>query len=179
MKKYLGLLIILIVVSCNQPDKDSKNKELDYSIDGNWCFLNKSSVYTESFFSENYFRVYNQYLGMSPDFKYNIVDDTLFSTFQTGKSTKIQKSVVSWINKDKVVLRTGSGADTMDRVKSGDYLLGNIDPKVDSLNFSTAFSKRNDDYLINRGILTREEVEAFRNNQIIPEDVQEKLKEKR
>ncbi len=153
------------------------SKELVYSIDGNWCFLNKSSVYTESFFSKNFFRAYNQYLGMSPDFKYYIVDDTLFSTFSTGKKVKTQKSVISWINENKVVLRTGAGADTMDRITKGDFLLGTIDPKIDSLNFSTAFNKRNDNYLIQRGILTKEEVEAFRENQTIPGDVKEKLKQ--
>jgi len=67
----------------------------------------------------------------------------------------------------------------MDRVKVGDYLLGSIDPKIDSLNFSTAFNNRNDNYLVKRGILTQEEVEAFRKSQTIPEDVQEKLKQKK
>jgi len=179
MKKYFSLLIILIVVSCNQTDNSSQNKELDYDINGNWCFLNKSGVYTESFFSKDFFQVYNKYLGMSPEFNYHIVDDTLFSTFSTGKNVKTQKSVLSWLNEDKIILRTGTGADTMERVKVGDYLLGSIDPKIDSLNFSTAFNNRNDNYLVKRGILTKEEVEAFRKSQTIPEDVQEKLKQKK
>ena len=171
--------MILIVVSCNQTDPNSKSKKRDYSINGNWCFLNKSSVYTESFFSKDFFRVYNQYLGMSPDFKYYFVDDTLFSTFGKGNKVKTQKSVISWINENRVVLRTGTGADTMDRITKGDFLLGTIDPKIDSLNFVSAFRERNDNYLIQRGILTKEEVEAFRKNQIIPEDVKEKLKDKK
>jgi len=179
MKKYLSLLLILIVVSCNQTDPSSKSEKSDYTIVGNWCFLNKSSVYTESFFSKDFFRVYNQYLGMSPDFKYYIVDDTLISTFRKGKNFKTQKSVISWINEDRVVLRTGTGADTMDRITQGDFLLGTIDPKIDSLNFASAFGERNDNYLIQRGILTKEEVEAFRKNQTIPEDVKEKLKDKK
>ncbi len=179
MKKYLGLLTLLIVVSCNQPNRDSNSKKVVYTIDGNWCFLNKTGVYTESFFSKDFFKVYNQYLGISPDFKYYIIDDTLFSTFSTGKKVKTQKSVVAWINENKVVLRTGSGADTMDRITDGEFLLGTIDPKVDSLNFSKAFGNRNDNYLINRGILTKEEVEAFRQNQTIPGDVQEKLRNKK
>ncbi len=168
MKKYLSLLMILIVVSCNQTDPNSKSEKQDYTIDGSWCFLNKSSVYTESFFSKDFFHVYNQYLGMSPDFKYYIVDDTLFSTFSTGKKVKTQKSVISWINENRVVLRTGTGADTMDRITKGEFLLGTIDPKIDSSNFASAFRERNDNYLIQRGILTKEEVEAFRKNQIYP-----------
>jgi hypothetical protein len=177
MKKYISLLVILIIVSCNQTEnKSTTSQELVYDINGNWCFLNKSGVYTESFFSNDFFKVYNQYLGLSPDFKYHIIDDTLFSTFYTGKKLKTQKSVVTWVNEDKVVLRTGTGADTMERITNGNFSLGVIDPVIDSVNFTVAFSKRNDNYLIDRGILTKEEVEAFRKNQTIPEDVQEKLK---
>jgi hypothetical protein len=125
------------------------------------------------------FRVYDKHLGISPDFKYYIVKDTLVSTFNTGKKVRTQKSLIEWMNEDNVIMHSGTGADTMERIKSGDYLLGNIDRIKDSANYAIAFGNRNDNYLIQRGILTKEEVEAYRKDKVIPEDVKEKMEQKK
>jgi hypothetical protein len=174
MKKYLILIIVLILIACNQSNISTEEKEVVYDLKGNWCFLNSSGIYTESFFSHDMFRVYNKYLGISPDFKYYIVKDTLVSTFNTGKKVRMQKSLIAWINEDKVVMHTSTGADTMERISRGDYLLGNIDRIKDSANFAMAFAKRNENFLIQKGILTMEEVDAFRKDRVIPEDVKQK-----
>lgn len=179
MKKYLSLLLVLVIVSCNMSDSNTASEDMNYDITGNWQFLNKSGVYTESFFDTSYFRVFNLYLGISPDFKYYIDGDSLFTTFKSTKKVKPQMSIFSWINEDKVILETRTGADTMERIKDGKHLLETTNPLKDSIVFMQAFIKRNDDYLINRGILTREEVDAFRQNKTIPDDVQEKMNEKK
>lgn len=183
MNKYFSLLIILVIVSCNQAGNKTNNEVVEevinYDIQGNWHFLNKQGIYTESFFAEDYFRVFNLQLGVSPDFKYRINGDTLFSTFKSQQKAKPQRSLILWVNENKVIVQSRTGADTMQRMKSGEYLLGTIDPIVDTANFLSAFMNRNDNYLIERGVLTKEEVEAFRKENTIPDDVQEKLKEKK
>ena len=183
MNKYFSLLIVLVIVSCNQAgnktNSESNEEVIEYNIQGNWCFLNKQGVYTESYFAEDYFRVFNLQLGISPDFKYRIKGDTLFSTFKSQQKAKPQRSLISWIDEDKVIMESRSGADTMQRMKSSEFLLETSELPKDSVNFISAFMNRNDDYLISRGILTREEVEAFRKENTIPEDVKDKLKEKK
>lgn len=183
MNKYFSLLIILVIASCNQTGNKTNSETIkevvNYDIQGNWHFLNKQGIYTESYFAEDYFHVFNLQLGASPKFKYRINGDTLFSTFKAQQKAKPQRSLISWVNEDKVIVQSRTGADTMQRMKSGNYLLGTIDPIADSANFISAFMDRNDNYLIKRGVLTKEEVEAFRNSNTIPDDVQEKLKEKK
>lgn len=183
MKKYIFILIIVVVAACqtNQQKETETDKEKytevkeRYSLLGDWQFLNKQGAYTESYFSEKYFKVFNRQMGMSPNFKYDLVVDTLFTSITQGDKVSRSKSEIIWLNENKVIMKARFGADTMDRILTNELLLGNTDLRADSLNFSKAYWERNKTYLLERGIITKEEVEAFEKENIIPDDVKEKM----
>jgi hypothetical protein len=186
MKKFLMIAVVIVVAACqtNQEKqeeyKDEKNIAVTktYSLLGDWQFLNKQGSYTESFFSEKYFKVFNRQMGMSPNFKYSLNGDTLSTSFTRGTKVSTSKSLIIWLDENKVIMKSRTGSDTMDRILTNDFLLGNTDLRVDSSAFSSAYRERNKKYLLDRGIITKEEVEAFEKENVIPEDVKNKLENK-
>jgi len=186
MKKYLIIVVVIVLAACqmNQEKHEEKVDEENiaitktYSLLGDWQFLNKQGSYTESFFSEKYFKVFNRQMGMSPNFKYSLNGDTLSTSFSRGTKTSTSKSLVIWIDENKVILKSRTGSDTMDRIQSNDYLLGNTDLRADSLAFTKAYWERNKFYLLDKGIISKEEVEAFEKENKIPEDVKNKMQNK-
>jgi hypothetical protein len=83
----------------------------------------------------------------------------------------------TWLNSDKVVLATEFSKDTLERIKDPTYTLQNTDPVKDSVLFYNAMNIRYENFLILKGILTKEEIEQFKKDSTIPEDVIELMEQ--
>ncbi len=162
MKKFL--IIVLIFTGCR-----ANIKQDEKSVKGNWAFLDKTGNYNEAWFDTDDYVTYNRFGGLMPPFKYAVKNDSLYSTFgKRGNLKPVAKLI--WINNDKFVIFNESTRDTLERIEAGEMLLSNTDVKSDSAGFRNAFEKRYEDFLVGKGILTREEIEEFKKSKHIPEN---------
>ncbi len=156
------IFILLLLSGCTQ-----NNKQQMHSVAGNWAFLDKAGNYNEAFFDTAEYLTYNRFGGVMPSFRYVVKNDSLYSTFGKTKDLKPVAKLI-WINDDKFVIFNASTRDTLERIKSDKMLLGNTDVKADSAAFRNAFEERYEDFLVGKGILSRQEIEEFKKNKKIP-----------
>jgi len=173
MEKIFYLLLILII-ACNPKTVNEETK--DNTIAGNWAFLDAHGNYCEAFFGDSTFITFNIAYGPTPYFYYTVKNDSLYSTVDKRKSGKAKIAALSWFNPDKVIIITEFSRDTLDRIKDAKNTLQHIDLAKDSLKFLNAVKTRYEDFLVAKGILTREEIEQFKKDSIVPEDVIESVK---
>jgi len=162
MKKLL--LVLLLFTGCTAHKKPKES-----SIMGNWAFLDKTGNYNEAWFDTDKYVTYNRFGGLMPSFKYVVKNDSLYSTFGKKKDLKPVAKLI-WLNDDKFIIFNESTEDTLERIKSVGITLNNTDVKADSVKFRSAFEKRYEDFLVNKGILSRKEIEEFKKNKKVPDE---------
>lgn len=163
-KIFLGLL--LIITACSGIQKKSVNE-----IKGNWGFLDKYGNYNEAWFGDSTFKTVNRFLHKSPVILYTVKNDSLMTNAKTRTSELTPVAAIIWLSPDSMVIDANFVTDTLIRIKYGEHLLGNTDPVGDSVIFWPDFYDRYEDFLVEKGIITRKEAEEFRKNKVVPEDV--------
>ena len=174
MKKLIYLFLVLII-ACN-PQTGFKNKKTN-TIVGNWAFLDGHGNYNEAIFGDSTYLTYNLVYGASPYCAYVIKNDSLYSNIDKRKPGLNRIAALTWKNPDKVVLVTEFSRDTLERIKDAKITLQDTDPVADSFIFLNAIKKRYEDFLISKGIMTLEEIEKFKIDSIVPEDVVKSMQE--
>jgi hypothetical protein len=109
---------------------------------------------------------------------YSIHGDTLHSVVPAANEKRVILARLAWIDSDHVVISTEFVSDTLSRMTNPAITLQNTDPFRDSLKFFTAFHERYVEYLIDKGIVTEDEVRAFRERKEVPEDIRRQWSEK-
>lgn len=171
----LAFLLLILIIACSPETANEKEKIND--INGNWSFLDGHGNYNEAYFSDSTYITFNLKYGASPYYAYIVKNDSLYSDIDRRKPGLNRIAEFTWLNSDKVILVTEFSRDTLDRIKNPSNTLQNTDPKKDSLVFFDALKKRYEDLLLLKGILTKEEIEQFKNDSLVPEDVIESLKQ--
>ena len=170
----LAYLLLILIIACNPETTNDKEKINDIS--GNWSFLDGRGNYNEAYFSDSTYITYNLKYGASPYYAYIVINDSLYSDIDRRKPGLNRIAEFTWLNSDKLILVTEFSRDTLDRIKDPSNTLQNTDPAKDSLIFLDAMKKRYEDFLISKGILAMEEIEKFKKDSVVPEDVIESLK---
>lgn len=166
--------MLILLAACHQ-DPGQKILSAERGLPGNWGFLDPNGNYNEAFFGDSTYVTYNRIYGLMPGFNYKYSNDSLWSTLNNSEKGMAPVAGVEWLNENRLVIHTRFHSDTLERITGGGVHLGNTDPLADSLLFREAFNLRYEDFLVRRGILTREEIESFKRDSIIPEDVQQKM----
>ncbi len=169
-----------LVMAC-QPQ--GRNKSASGSGDqsplsGNWQFLDKFGNYNEAYFADSVYQTINRFVDRNLRVSYTIHGDTLRSVVPTADDKRVILARLAWIDNDHVVISTEFVSDTLSRMENPAITLQNTDPFRDSLKFFTAFNERYVEYLILKGIVTEEEVRAFRERGEVPVDVMRQMPEK-
>lgn len=160
---FVLILLMAFIFGCNT----APEKQL---LKGNWAFLDMYGNYNEAYFDDSTYFTFNRIYGIMPGFDYTVQNDTFFSTIKSTEGI-VPIAVLKWIGTKTVVMVTDVINDTLERIIDPKIHLGNTDPLKDSIKFREAFQKRYENFLVNKGILTREEIELFKKDSIIPEDV--------
>ncbi|MCD4730347.1 MAG: hypothetical protein K8R74_07095 [Bacteroidales bacterium] len=174
MQNFIYLFLIFIIACSPQTGNDNKSIN---SITGNWAFLDAHGNYNEAFFSDTTYITLNMVYGASPYYSYIIKNDSLYSNIDKRRPGLNRIAEFTWLNPDKVILVSEFSRDTLDRIKDVKITLQNTDPVTDSLIFSDALKKRYENFLISKGIMSREEIEQFKNDSIVPEDVMKSIQQ--
>jgi hypothetical protein len=163
------IFIFLVAVSCNtQRKEESKPKSPLY---GNWAFLDIRGNYNEAFFTDSTYITYNMVHGLSPVFNYYIKNDSLYSNIDKRKKGLNRIAKIKIISADSILLTTEFSRDTIGRMTGANVTLENTSPKKDSVLFRMEIYKRYEAFLLAKGIIKPEEVEVFKKENKIPEDV--------
>jgi len=166
MRLFL-VVLITFMIGCNAVDEKKEN-----TLMGNWQFIDLRGNYIEALFEDSTYFVYNISMGgPSPKWNYFVRNDSLCSILDPKRPDMYKKSEITWLDNDKVIVKSQYSSDTMDRIKDSEITLQNTDLKRDSANFRGAFSQRLEDYLLLKGILSPEEVKEFKENKVVPEDI--------
>jgi len=165
--RLILVIVIALMIGCNSVDKPKDN-----TLKGSWQFIDLRGNYIEALFEDSTYFVYNISMGgPSPKWNYFVRNDSLFTIVDSRRPDRHKVSEVSWLDSDKVIVRSQFSSDTMDRIKITDITLQNTDLKGDSAKFRDAFNQRLEDYLLLKGILSPEEVKEFKENKVVPEDI--------
>lgn len=164
--RYILVLAAALLLGCNTVEDQEKNQ-----LAGNWQFLDIRGNYIEALFEDSTYFVYNTSLGHSPKWKYFVRNDSLCSILDNKRPDMYKKSEITWLDNDKVIVKSQYSSDTMDRIKGGEITMQNTDLKRDSAKFRGAFNQRHENYLLLKGILSPEEVKEFKENKVVPEDI--------
>jgi len=174
MHRLLYFLLILFV-ACNP--QTTEEEAIENDILGNWSFLDGRGNYTEAFFGDSTYITFNLVKGASPVFSYVVKNDSLYSNIDKRKTGLNRIAAFNWLNKDNVILVTEFSRDTLERISDPENTLQHIDLKSDSAVYLDAIKKRYEDFLVRKGILSQEEIDQYKNDSIVPEDVIESLKQ--
>jgi len=166
-------LLLILVVACNPQTVQEEASE--NNIHGNWSFLDGRGNYTEVFFADNTYFTFNLVQGASPLFSYVIRNDSLYSNIDKRKTGLNKIAAISWLNADNVILVTEFSRDTLERILDSQNTLQHIDLKSDSAVYLDAIKTRYEKFLVKKGILSQEELDQYKNDSIVPEDVIESL----
>jgi hypothetical protein len=172
MMKNLLFILLLFTASCNLEGK--KESKPTSPLSGNWGFLDIRGNYNEAFFTDSTYVTYNMVHGLSPVFQYFIKNDSLCSNINKRKPGLNRIAKINIITPDSIILITEFSRDTIGRLKDEEVTLENTDPKKDSMLFRQEIYKRYEAFLLAKGIIKPEEVEEFKKNNKIPEDVLKK-----
>jgi len=166
MKKHLLFLILL--AACNQIEEKNIPKN---ELKGNWAFLDGRGNYSEAFFGDTVYFIFNRVYGKMPDYRYFVKEDSLYSNIDKRKMGLNRIAHLMWLNNDKVIFTTEFSRDTLERIVKQEITLENTDFKKDSLKYYEALNNRYENFLISKGIIFKEEMEKFKETGIPPEDV--------
>jgi hypothetical protein len=170
MKKTVIVLLVFII-ACSSP---TEQKKANNKLKGDWAFLDKRGNYNEAFFGDSVFFTYNKINGKMPDFKYKVVNDSLYSNFEKPKPALSRIAGIKWISENRVILSTEFVHDTLEPISESGFLLSNTNFKKDSAKFVKDHFNRYEAFLIKRGILSADEVRDFKEKGIVPEDLKKK-----
>lgn len=165
MRKLL-VIVLIGLIGCTESPQEPENKLL-----GVWAFLDGRGNYNEALFLDSIYYTYNMRYGLTNGNQYFVKNDSLYSDIDVRKKGLNRIARFRWLSDDLVILSTEFSRDTLERLVGASITLENIDAKKDSLTFRTAFNERYESFLVRKGILTREEIEQFKKDQKIPEDV--------
>lgn len=169
MRKIL-VIILIGILGCSQPPQNPQNKLL-----GVWAFLDVRGNYNEALFQDSIYYTYNMRYGLTDGNNYFVINDSLYSDIDVKKKGLSRIAEFNWLTDDLVILSTEFSKDTLERLINASVTLENTDAKRDSLKFRTAFNERYESFLVRKGILSKEEIEQFKKDQKVPEDVIENL----
>ncbi len=171
----LHYFLLVLIVACNpQTTKEEANEN---DIHGNWSFLDGRGNYTEAFFGDTTYITFNLVQGASPLFSYVVRNDSLYSNIDKRKTGINRIAAFTWLNADNVILVTEFSRDTLERILDSQNTLQHIDLKSDSVVYLDAIKTRYEKFLVKKGILSQEEIDQYKNDSIVPEDVIESLQE--
>jgi|GEM_PF-2205966 hypothetical protein len=171
---FIPFLICLTCTACNH--RQAGNKSVENKLKGNWAFLDGRGNYNEAYFADSTFVTYNMVMGKAPEFRYFIKNDSLFTNTDKRKKGLNRIARVEWLDSNKVIFTTEFSRDTLDRISGENVTLETTDPGKDSVLFRTNITQRYEKFLVSRGIITPEEMEAFKKEGTVPKDVKEKRK---
>lgn len=179
MKKLLPLLSLIFLFACSQEgNRTTEEGPVPNPLQGNWAFLDKYGNYNEAFFGDSSYFTFNRVFGPMPSYKYLVKNDTLYSAIRRDSDELKPVASLKWFGKDSVVIIAEFGKDTLTRLPEEGIHLGDTDLKKDSAAYVAGMHERYEDFLIKQGILTREEIEAYRDDSVIPPDVMEELEKR-
>ena len=170
--KNLLIVLLLITASCSFEKKDTSKPKSP--LNGNWAFLDIRGNYNEAFFTDSTYITYNMVYGLSPVFNYYIKNDSLYSNINKRKPGIHPIAKILRLSADSMILLTEFSRDTIGRFAAEKVTLENTDPKQDSILFRQEVYKRYEAFLLAKGIIKPEEVEEFKKNNKIPEDIQKR-----
>ncbi|MCB2221914.1 MAG: hypothetical protein KQI35_16100 [Bacteroidetes bacterium] len=162
------LFLVGIIFSCQSPQSKDHN-----NLQGYWAFLDRYGNYNEAFFDEHSYATINRFVSEPPRFRYMVKNDSLWTNNDQRKEGLNPIAALIWIDENHVVIDAEFVTDTLERIGNAGITLANTDPKGDSLEFWPAFFERYERFLVSRGIITAEEAKAFREQQKIPEDIEQ------
>jgi hypothetical protein len=168
MKNVL-IVLLLITASCGFERKDES--KLKSRLNGNWAFLDIRGNYNEAFFTDSTYVTYNMVYGLSPVFKYFIKNDSLYSNINKHKPGLYRIAKINIITPDSIILVTEFSRDTIGRMTREKITLENTNPRQDSVLFRQEIFRRYETFLLAKGIIDRKEMEDFKKNKKVPEDV--------
>ncbi len=169
--QLIPVMIILTISACNPKQA---NKPLpENKVKGNWAFLDGRGNYNEAFFGDSSFITYNMAMGVAPEFRYFIKNDSLFTNTDKRKKGLNRIAKVEWLTHDKVIFITEFSRDTLDRLTDEPITLENTDPVKDSSVFKINITRRYEKFLMAKGIISPEEMEVFKKKGSVPKDVLE------
>jgi phage portal protein BeeE len=167
--RNLLILLFVVVASCSFERKEEPKPK--GPLNGNWVFLDVRGNYNEAYFTDSTYITYNMVYGLSPVFMYFIKNDSLYSNIDKRKKGLHRIAKIKVITPDSIILTTEFSRDTIGRMGAEKITLSNTDPKKDSVLFRTEIYKRYEAFLLAKGIIKPEEVEAFKKEKKVPEDV--------
>lgn len=174
MKKSWVVLILLLVACQQQGQKKEIAAENRNALKGEWQFLDKYGNYNEAYFGDSTYQTINRFVDRKVVVDYRVKGDTLRSVMDYRNEKRVILAGLRWIDSDHVVIFTEFVSDTLTRMEDAGISLKSTDPFTDSLSFFTAFNKRYDRYLVDKGIVSEDEIRAFRERQEVPVDVLKK-----
>jgi hypothetical protein len=161
------IFILLLAVSCSFERKEEPKNPLA----GNWAFLDIRGNYNEAFFADSTYITYNMVHGLSPEFRYFIKNDSLYSNIGKRKKGLQRIAKILVLSADSIILTTEFSRDTLGRMTGEAVTLENTNPQKDSVLFRQEIYRRYEAFLLSKGIIKPEEVEAFKKYNKVPEDV--------
>lgn len=173
-KHLIAMAIFFSLIACNP--KQTGKALPENKITGNWAFLDGRGNYNEAYFADSSFVTYNMVMGKAPEFSYLIRNDSLFTNTNKRKKGLNRIAKVEWLAPDKVIFTTEFSKDTLERITDEEITLGTIDPAKDSVLFRTHITRRYERYLVDKGIISADEMDAFKKQATVPKDVMEKGK---
>ena len=168
MKNSVYLIVLMLLLGCSE--MENKNNDDKNPLQGDWCFLDKYGNYNEAFFGDSTYRIYNKYVGAADWFKYDVRNDSLYSSVDRRRKGLSRIAKLIWEKDDEVIFMTEFTTDTLYKIKAERSLLSNCEPGEDTT-FVRHFFDRYEQFLIAKGIITEEESVDFRKNQKVPKDI--------
>ncbi|MBM3436543.1 MAG: hypothetical protein FJY07_10055 [Bacteroidetes bacterium] len=173
-KSLFVLVLLLTLISCNS--KQAGKALPENKMKGNWAFLDGRGNYNEAYFADSTFVTYNMVMGKAPEFRYALKNDSLYTNTNKRKKGLNRIARVEWLDGNKVIFTTEFSRDTLERITGENITLETTDPKTDSIFFKTQITRRYEKFLVTRGIITPEEIDAFKKEGAVPGDVREEGK---
>jgi hypothetical protein len=172
--RYSWILFLLLFSACQQHTKKVKDTPPGSALQGNWQFLDSYGNYNEAWFGKTTYQTMNRFVDRTVLVNYEVRGDSLISSVETERGSQVIHAALEWLDRDRVVINTSVIRDTLIRMKDPAITLQDTDPFSDSAAFFSAFNRRYDDFLVSKGIVSREEIDAFRKRGEVPEDVLDK-----
>lgn len=164
--RWILLLIILSgFLSCQHQNQET------FTLKGNWQFLDKRGLYNETLFEDSTFFTYRQHTGFSPVFEYHIKADSFYANVDRRKEGKIPIAQITLMEDGRIMLTTEFVRDTLQRIPENEYTLSHLLIEQDTSKYEARFQARLENFLIEKGITTREEIDDFKNNGKLPKDL--------
>lgn len=155
--------IVLSILLFNNCQIDSEDEPVENQIKGNWAFLNVAGHYNEAYFGDSTYMTYNQVYGALPELRYELKSDSLWSEFNRGDILDSIRPIakIEWLDINHMVIVMKNVRDTLQRV-TGEGITLEQYSKSTKGQFMKDFMTRYEEFLLERGILTEEEIQEQR-----------------